>query len=343
MTNNDPKTNAWVGVDIGGTKTAIILSQTPPEILAREEFATEPRNGPDHALDKIVAGIHKFTRIADTGSISIQAIGVSCGSPLDRIHGVIQQPPNLPTWIDIPITSYLSEKFGVPCRLENDANAGAVAEYRYGAGRGASTMIFITMGTGFGAGIIIEGRLFHGVTDSAGEIGHVRLTQTGPVGYNKAGSVEGWASGGGISQVARDAVAAARSEGEPSLLDKKHRLAPVSAKEVAEAAEAGDPVARKILRETGEKTGQALSILIDLFNPDKIVMGGIAMRLGGLILGPAREVIAREALPHAAAACQIVTAELDERIGDVAAICVAQGLDLAPDIHMHQGLDRGSH
>ncbi len=319
--NSVESAGLWIGVDIGGTKTAVVLSADPPDILDRREFATEPEKGPQHALEQIVTAIRE---LASQSKLPIQAIGVSCGSPLDRIHGVIQQPPNLPTWIDIPITSYLSEKFTVPCQLENDANAGAVAEFRYGAGRASRTMIFVTMGTGFGAGVIIEGRLFHGVTDSAGEIGHVRLTPAGPVGYNKAGSVEGWASGGGISQIAHHAVATAASQGRTSSLKN---LARISARDVATAAEAGDQTARQILRDTGQKTGEALAILIDLFNPDCIVIGGIAMRLGDLILQPAREVIAREALPHAAAACRIVTAQLGERIGDVAAICVAQGLD----------------
>lgn len=310
-------------MDIGGTKTAVVLSDAAPEIASRKEFATAPDLGPEHALTAIVASIRELVSSQRAGGI-IQGIGISCGSPLDRHRGIIQRPPNLQTWIDVPITSYLSEQFGVPCRLENDANAGAVAEFRYGAGRGAGTMIFITMGTGFGAGIVIEGRLFHGATDSAGEIGHVRLTPSGPIGYNKAGSVEGWASGGGIAQVAAEAVSQARKAGQASSLTDVPRI---SAKDVAAAAEAGDTVARQILQQMGEKTGEALSILIDLFNPDRIVLGGIAMRLGDLILGPAREVIAREALPHAAAACRIVTAELGERIGDVAAICVAEGLD----------------
>jgi glucokinase len=313
----------WIGVDIGGTKTAVVISESAPEIAGRKEFATEPELGPEHALSAIVAAIRELVASQSAGG-AIRAIGISCGSPLDRGRGIIQRPPNLPTWIDVPITSYLNEQFGVPCRLENDANAGAVAEFRYGAGRGCGTMIFITMGTGFGAGIVIEGRLFHGATDSAGEIGHVRLTPAGPIGYNKAGSVEGWASGGGIAQVAGEAVSQARRSGQASDLSGLSRI---SAKHVAAAAEAGDKVALQILHQTGEKTGEALSILIDLFNPDRIVLGGIAMRLGNLILDPARDVIAREALPHAAAACRIVPAELGERIGDVAAICVAAGLD----------------
>lgn len=317
----------WMGVDIGGTKTAVVASADPPQILGRTEFATEPEKGPEPTVTAIIRAIHGLTA---TNGGRIRGIGVSCGSPLDRVAGVIQTPPNLRTWIDVPITAILRNEFGVPCHLENDANAGAVAEFRFGAGRGSRNMLFITMGTGFGAGVITDGRLYHGTTDSAGEIGHVRLTPTGPVGYNKAGSAEGWASGGGIAQVAERMVAAAQKRGGDSELTQfLNNGTPLTARIVADAAKRGDRVARRILRTSAEKLGQALSICVDLFNPDRIVIGGIAMRLGDLVLEPARQVVRREALPHAAAACQITTAALGEQIGDIAAICVAMGLDHA--------------
>lgn len=316
----------WVGVDIGGTKTAVVVSSDPPEVLGRSEFATEPENGPEPAVARIARDIRSLVHAHKGGRI--RSIGVSCGSPLDRIAGVIQSPPNLPTWKNVPITATLRDQFGVPCHLENDANAGAVAEFRFGAGRGSRNMLFITMGTGFGAGVIADGRLYHGATDSAGEIGHVRLTSKGPVGYNKAGSVEGWASGGGIAQVAQLMIDAARKRSVHSDLIRSVEAGIVpTAKVVAEAAQSGDKLAQRILRTTAGKLGQALAILVDLFNPDRIVIGGIAMRLGDLILEPARKVVLREALPHAAAACEITTAKLGEQIGDIAAISVAEGLD----------------
>ncbi len=318
----------WVGVDIGGTKTAVVVSAEPPCVLARSEFPTEPENGPEPAIAHVISAVRSLSQAHGSGGI--HAIGVSCGSPLDRATGVIQTPPNLPTWKNVPITAILEREFRVTCRLENDANAGAVAEHRFGAGRGARNMIFITMGTGFGAGVITDGRLYHGSTDSAGEIGHVRLTPTGPIGYNKAGSAEGWASGGGIAQVANRVVTAARNRGAKSeLIRALDQGTALTAKTVADAARGGDKIAQRILRTSAAKLGQALAILVDLFNPDRIVIGGIAMRLGDLILEPARKIISMEALPHAAAACQITTAELGEQIGDVAAICVAMGLDHA--------------
>src|SRR5487761_1720029 len=186
----------WIGVDIGGTKTAVVLCSELPLMLDRIAVPTLPEHGPDHALTLIRQTIHQVIQTHELHPGQIEAIGISCGGPLDRKRGVIQSPPNLPTWNDVPIVDILRDEFKVDCRLENDANAGAVAEHRFGAGQGVQNMIFLTMGTGLGAGIIIGGRLYHGSPDRAGEIGHVRLTASGTVGYNKHGSVEGWASGG---------------------------------------------------------------------------------------------------------------------------------------------------
>lgn len=326
---NSPQTGKkiWIGVDIGGTKTAVVLCSEPPAILDRAAFPTLPEQGPERALTLIRQTIHRLIQTHGIDCEQIEAIGISCGGPLDPKRGMIHSPPNLPTWNDVPIVAMLQDEFGVDCRLENDANAGAVAEHRFGAGQGVQNMIFLTMGTGMGAGIIIEGRLYHGASDVAGEIGHIRLTPSGPVGYNKAGSVEGWASGGGIAQAATQRVVAAMENGEvTSLVAQLATDRILTAKDVVDAARQGDELARQILSSTGSRLGEALAILVDLLNPELIVIGGLAMRLRESLLAPARAAMEREALPAAARACRIVPAALGERIGDVAAICVATGL-----------------
>jgi glucokinase len=317
----------YIGVDVGGTKTAVVVSSQPPETLGRIEFATLPEQGPERALQLIVESARSL--LAEHGVAGeVAGIGVSCGSPLDRVRGIIQAPPNLPTWVDVPIRKLLEEEFHVPCRVENDANAGAVAEHRYGAGVGAEHMIFLTLGTGLGAGIIANGSLYLGANGDAGEIGHVRLSPTGPVGYHKAGSIEGWASGGGIAQLAVRMVEQAERRGRASVLREplsSHGL--LTARDVGVAAQAGDAVALSILRRAGERLGQALAMLIDVLNPQRIVLGGLAWRMGDALLAPMRRVIAREALPQTLRACEIVPAALGERIGDVSALCVAMGLE----------------
>lgn len=317
--------NIWGGVDIGGTKTAVLLSYGPPEVHSRIEFPTLPEHGPEGAITQIVGGLHRMLNEAGAAPGALLGIGVSCGGPLNPRTGVIQAPPNLATWVDVPIVRILAGEFGCPVLLENDANAGAMAEHRFGGGKGAHDMVFLTMGTGLGAGIIIQDKLYCGASDMAGEIGHVRLTARGPVGYHKAGSVEGWASGGGMAQVAQDLLKKARRKGEKSILlelPEDHR---VTAKDVNLAAEQGDAVARRIVTFTGKKLGQALAVVVDVLNPERIVIGGLAMRMGETLLRPAREALRKEALAQSYAACTIVPATLGERIGDIAALCVAMG------------------
>lgn len=312
---------ALVGIDIGGTKTAVVLSTVTSQVQWRQEFATLPHQGPQHALDTILRLVRQA--LLDTGS-KAAAIGVSCGGPLDRVRGIIQAPPNLPTWVDVPIKQLLEDEFQAPCFVENDANAGAVAEHRFGAGRGCRHMVFLTMGTGFGAGLILNGHIFHGATAMAGEVGHLRLTEDGPEGFNKAGSVEGWVSGGGIAQHGTAAVQDAVARGQSTLLARA--LPHVTAKDIGQALHAGDAVAAAIVQRTGRRLGEALAVLVDLLNPERIVIGGLALRLGEALLQPARLRMQEESLTQVAAVCSVVQAGLGERIGDMAALCVAMGL-----------------
>jgi len=316
-----------VGIDIGGTKTAVVLAENPTRILFREEFSTLPALGPDHAIEKIQELVE--LGLSHLGPCAVLRIGVSCGGPLDRVRGIIQSPPNLSTWVNIPIKEILERKFGVPCQLENDANAGGVAEHRYGAGEGCRDLIFLTMGTGFGAGLILNGELYRGVSEMAGEIGHVRLTESGPIGYGKAGSVEGWASGWGMAQHGAEIVRSAQRAGESSSLMATAAIRDITSRDIGEAALGGDLLARRIVWVTGEKLGHALAMLVDVLNPERIVIGGMALRLGGLLLEPALDVMHREALAQSTAACQVIPARLGERIGDVSALCVAEGLSLS--------------
>ena len=320
----------WFGVDIGGTKTAVVISEQPPKVISRVEFPTQPKAGPQQAIDRIFAAIHRMLAENDVNPRSLRGIGVSCGGPLDSIAGVIQAPPNLPTWVDVPIVAILAREFGCPVRLENDANAGAVAEHRYGAGKGTRNMVFLTMGTGLGAGIILDKKVYAGSNGMAGEVGHVRLTKHGPVGYHKAGSVEGWASGGGLAKVAEERIKTARKAARKSLLLDLPANRNVTAKDVNMAAAKGDSLARSIIRTCGRKLGLALAILVDILNPERIVIGGLAMRMGDTLLEPARKAMREEGLAPSVAICTVVPATLGESIGDVAALCIAMDADAAP-------------
>jgi len=313
----------WIGVDIGGTKTAVVLSSGLPGVHSRVEFPTRPEQGPNQALRQIETAIAQIITSNSIGPQELRCIGVSCGSPLDRHTGVIQAPPNLPTWVDIPICKILEGRFAVECQLENDANAGAVAEHRFGAGRGTESMVFLTLGTGIGAGMILNGQIYHGASDLAGEIGHVRLTSKGPIGYGKIGSVEGWSSGQGMALTAVGTIRDALLRGQTTSLESHLEEGTLTSRNIGMAARLGDAIALRIVRQTGRRLGAALAILVDIVNPECIVVGGLAVHLGDILLTPARQVLEREALSASVSICDVVPASLGESIGDIAALCVA--------------------
>ena len=295
------------GLDIGGTKCALSFgdcSADAVKILHREEFPTAGK-GWREVLEELCGRLARQ-------ALKPAAIGVSCGGPLDSRRGVVLSPPNLPGWDDVPVVAFLAARFGVPVRLQNDANACAYAEWRFGAGRGTRNMVFMTFGTGLGAGLVLDGRLYAGTNDNAGEIGHLRLAPEGPVGYNKPGSAEGFCSGAGIARLA--AIRAA---------ERGLDIGAPTAKEVFARVRQGDAFFTEVFRESAAHLGMILSWTIDLFNPEVIVLGGVYMRNEDLFAPIVREVVAREALPLARQVCRIVPAALSENVGDYAALAVA--------------------
>lgn len=184
-------------------------------------------------------------------------------------------------------------------------------------------MIFLTFGTGFGAGLVLDGKLYRGTNTNAGEIGHVRLRKDGPVGYNKAGSTEGYCSGGGLAQIGKY-EAKKHPDQAKALIELAGGIDKINAKVIADLANKNDPLCLKIYKDCGRHLGEVLAMLIDLFNPEKIVIGGIFMRASHLIIPTMKEVIEKEALPFAAAVCEIVPAGLGENVGDYAAIAIAK-------------------
>ena len=317
----------YIGVDIGGTKCAVTLGGCEGEdirILDKSAFPTEPRRGVERALGLLREDTGSLLRRNGLQASDIARVGISCGGPLNSRSGVILSPPNLIGWDHVEITRFFEESFGIPASLQNDANACALAEWLFGAGRGYSSLIFITFGTGFGAGLILDGRLYSGASDMAGEIGHVRLEGFGPVGYGKMGSLEGFCSGGGIAQLARAKALEKLQRGEaPAFCENAEALERITAKSVAEAARAGDSLAREIYRVSGTYLGRGLSLLVDVLNPELIIIGSIFARDQELLWPPAREVMETECLVHARHACKVVSAELGESLGDYAAIAVA--------------------
>ena len=311
----------YLGIDIGGTKCALVLGDESGEVQKKVRFETTDK---DTTLTRIFAEADALIAQAESQGTPIKAIGVSCGGPLDSRAGLIQSPPNLPGWDNIPIVRMLTERFGIPAALCNDANACALAEYRFGAGKGTKNMVFLTFGTGMGAGLVLDGRLYVGANDNAGEVGHVRMAEDGPVGYYKKGSFEGFCSGGGLAQLGAQYAKDALARGKTCAFCKsEEELDSITAKKLAEAADAGDEVAMAVWTACGEMLGRGLALLVDILNPECIVLGSIYARSGHLLREAMERTLAREALPGSLAVCRVVPAALTESVGDKAALCVA--------------------
>ena len=315
-----------LGIDIGGTKCAIILGkiESEDEIKIVDKTAM-PTDKPvfemiEHLFDEADALLTKNNVSIDC----ISGIGISCGGPLNSKTGRILSPPNLLGWDNIPIVQITENRFNVKTYLQNDANAGAIAEWKFGAGKGYKNLIFLTFGTGNGAGLILDGKLYSGTNDLAGESGHIRLAEMGPVGFGKAGSFEGFCSGGGITQLAQIKVREKLQMGEAvSFCKNVEGLNNLTAKTVADAAFKGDALALEIYNICGFYLGRGLSVLIDILNPEIIVLGGIYGRAKELLEPAMYKVIETEALILSYKICKIVSAELGEKIGDMAALSLA--------------------
>lgn len=319
--------NYCIGIDIGGTKCSVVLGRIPfrnpkTSLIKKVVFDTEPFH-PSESLDLMFSHIDNFlNETLDPSKDLLTGIGISCGGPLDSRNGIILSPPNLPGWIRLPIVSLLEKRYH--CKnivIQNDANACAMAEWKFGAGKGCKDLVFLTFGTGMGAGLILDGRLYCGANGMAGEVGHISLYDYGPVGYGKIGSFEGFCSGSGIAQLAQLKLTAALQTNQlPEWCPSKEFLSQISAKEVADAAAAGDPLAISIYQESGMALGMGLAILVDLLNPEIIIIGSIYQRSEGLLLPSAEKVLHHRALSRSVSACRVVPSALKDSLGDLAAL-----------------------
>ncbi|UCF33791.1 MAG: ROK family protein, partial [Phycisphaerales bacterium] len=254
-----------LGMDIGGTSSAVVLGDDEGQILRRNSFSTSPERGFPTVFSELCGFADKLLRHAHSQSLSVGCISVSIGGPLDIERGIIQSPPNLPGWDDVPLKALLADRFKLPVYIEHDGNAGALAEWFFGAAREARNVIFLTMGTGFGGGLILDGRLYRGASFLAGEVGHIRLAPAGPEAYGKAGSWEAFCSGAGIAR-----LAALR-------FPQRWSQQPTTARDLAALATAGDEDALAVIDEAARHLGRGLAILLDVLNPQIIVIGSLAV------------------------------------------------------------------
>ncbi len=313
-----------VGIDIGGTKLAAVVADKDGNILQKVRKPTESEKGPQHTVQLLLGMVDEVLGLGELNRKDISGIGVSCGGPLDTKTGIIYSPPNLPGWDALPLKDMIESEFHIPTIIENDANASALAEARFGGGRGYDYVLYMTMSTGIGGGIVANGKIYHGANDSAGEVGHQILLPDGPLcGCGQYGCLEALCSGPSIARRAQEAIGdqphtriLALAEGHLNRVRSEH---------VLQAAREGDALAMALVEETAYYMGWGIANLVNILNPQIVLLGTIAVAAGDLLLDPIRRTVAEMAMQRPLEVVKIMPAELGDSIGDLAAISLVIG------------------
>lgn len=306
-----------VGVDIGGTNVKIALVDDKGHLAYSNSVPTRAEMGYEYTISNIKSVIHTSFKETQVDKKSIGGIGIGGPGQIDSDKGIVRCFPNIPGWINVPLSQIMEEEFQIPTKVDNDVRVATLGEYRFGAGKGCKNLICITVGTGIGSGIIINGKLVRGASMSAGELGHITLQANGgPLcGCGDTGCLEAFASGPSIVQLAHEYIMGGKSAKFKELAANT----PITPQIVYEAAQQGDPVAKRIFNIVGNWLGIALANVVNLINPEIIIIGGGVAQAGDILLEPVRETIKQRALKIAADAVRIVPAELGESAGVVGA------------------------
>lgn len=307
-----------IGIDVGGTKIAAGLVNWDGEILQRYTTYAHSEKEPEFVIEAIVQAYEAIIAAGGVAPIEIEAVGLGFPGNTNGPAGIVLVCSNLPAWDHVPLRDIVAERIGIPVLLDNDTNLCAVGEHRYGAGRGARHMCYVTFSTGYGIGIIIDGRLYVGHTGTAGELGHVVIDVGGPpCTCGKDGCVMAYASGIGLSRMAYEKL----ESGADTLL---RRMVPTDGRrftgeQIAEAAQQGDEVAREILQTAGTYAGVGMSMIIQILNPELIVIGGGLTRIGSMLLDPAMSAMREHTQPELWDSVRIEPWQLGDDIGIIGA------------------------
>ena len=309
------------GVDLGGTKILTVLADRAGRVLARVKVATPARRGQDDVINTIVETVHEAIRLSGAPAEKVCATGVVAPGPLDPDRGLVFLAPNL-GWKDVPLGTMMAERLNLPVYLDNDANLAALGEHVYGAGRHATHMVYITVSTGVGGGLILDGRVYHGAGGGAGEIGHVTVAPEGPVcNCGNTGCLEAVASGTAMARRARTLVDDGRGAG--ILAAAGGNPEQISARSVSEAAAAGDAEAVVILQDAGRYLGLAVAGVINLLNPSAVVLGGGVMQSAPALWDAMLTEVHRRTLESSLAAVRVVRGTLGGDAGALGAVALA--------------------
>jgi glucokinase len=304
---------AVLALDVGGTKLAAGVVRADGTVQSFRTIETGVHDGPGPVVGRLLDLGEKA--LAEVGHPDIVAVGIGCGGPLDPVTGVILGPPGLPGWDEVPLGHLVTERLGLPAYVENDASAAALAEHRWG-GWGVRSLVYLTVSTGFGGGVVIDGELFRGAAGQGGELGHVVVDWQGrPCGCGAQGCAEAYVSGTSIARRAKEALGR-RTSSLNSVKD-------LTARDVAEHARAGDELALAVWDETTAMLGRMVAVIVNVCEPDLVVLGGGVTRAGRQLLDPVRAAALRQAMPPAAKACDVVLSRHGDRAGVLGAAAIA--------------------
>ena len=314
-----------IGIDVGGTNVKIALVVDNGKIIYSNSVPTYAKMGYEYTVNNIKQAIKDLMKETNTTPSDIEGIGFDFPGQVDCKTGVVKLAPNIPGWVNVPIAQMIEDEFHIPTRIDNDVRCAALGELKFGAGRGCENFICITVGTGIGSGIVINGKVVRGATNAAGELGHIKLQMNGgPIcGCGDTGCLEAFASGPAIVAMAQEYIKGGKST-------KFREMAAVEGGEitpymVAKAAEEGDPVAKRIFEIVGEYIGIGLTSVINLLNPERVIIGGGVAESGELLLGPIRKTIKERAMVVAGNAVEIVPAQLGNSAGVIGASMLIEG------------------
>ena len=302
-----------IGIDIGGTKTSVSLGNAQGKILIRTIF---PTKGAQFTIGQVKRIIRDYLKKYDKALKKTKGIGISCAGPLDLKRGILIKPPNMPTWRNVPLKRIFSRSFALPVVVDNDANAAAVAEKTFAAGKKVNNLFYYTVSTGIGGGLIIDGKIYHGASYDAGEIGHSVVLPNGPkCKCGKHGCLEALASGTAIARIARE-----RATKSSLILKLAGKKKDIDAAIVAQAARRGDALAQAIYRQAAFYLGLSVTNVIQIINPEMVVIGGGVSKAGKILFQPLIKTVRQYTWPRPYRSCKIVRAKLKDRVGDLGAI-----------------------
>lgn len=305
-----------IGVDVGGTNIKIALVGISGDISYSNSIPTRAEMGYEYTISAMKQAIHDLMNATNTTKEDIEGIGFGFPGQIDYKNGIVRNAPNIPGWVEVPIAETMEKEFGIPTRVDNDVRCAALGELNFGAGKGCENLICITVGTGIGSGLIVNGKLVRGASNAAGEIGHIKLElEGGPLcGCGDYGCLEAFASGPAIVAMAEEYIKGGKSTKYRELSNGE-----ITPYIVSEAAKQGDAVAKRIFTIMGEYIGTGLASVVNLLNPEKIIIGGGVADAGEILLNPIKETIVKRAMSISGSTVQVVPAQLGNTAGVIGA------------------------